>query len=95
VVLWTHITPSAQEPVTVSWVVATDPDLTQRVDEGEATTGPERDFTVKVLAEGLSPATTYYYRFVALGEVSRVGRTRTLPVGEVERLRLGVVSCSN
>jgi alkaline phosphatase D len=96
VLLWTRITSGlAQESVTVSWVVATDPDLTQLVDQGETTTGPERDFTVKVLAQGLSPSTTYYYRFVALGKASKVGRTRTLPVGEVERLRLGIVSCAN
>lgn len=96
VVLWTRITSGlSQDPVTVNWVVATDPDLRQRVDAGEATTGAERDFTVKVIAHGLNPATTYYYGFVALGDVSKVGRTRTLPVGEVERLRLGMLSCSN
>lgn len=97
VVLWTRITPSiVQRSVSVSWVVAIDPDLTQLVATGETTTDPERDFTVKVLAQGLNPGTTYYYQFVALGVASKVARTRTLPVGgDVERLRLGMVSCSN
>ena len=52
VILWTRITTSpSQDPVKVSWVVATDPDLTDRVDAGETTTGPQRDFTVKVPAQ--------------------------------------------
>jgi len=96
VVLWTRVTPTSPDnPVTVRWLVATDPGLTQTVAEGVAITGPQRDFTVKVLARKLNPATTYYYRFIALGEASEVGRTRTLPEGEVERLRLGMASCSN
>ncbi len=96
VILWTRVTtPTPQESVNVNWIVATDPDLNKRVAAGETTTGPKRDFTVKVLAQKLDPATTYYYRFVALGAASKVGRTRTLPVGEVERLRLGMLSCSN
>ena len=96
VVLWTRITVRhPRKPVKVKWVVATDPNLNHRVDAGVTVTGPARDFTVKVLARRLNPATTYYYRFFALGEASKVGRTRTLPVGDVERLRLGMVSCSN
>ena len=55
----------------------------------------ERDFTVKVDATGLEPDTTYYYRFSALGVQSAVGRTRTLPTGSVDHLRMGFCSCSN
>lgn len=96
VILWTRITPSdPKKQVTVNWVVATDPSLNHRIDAGVVFTGPERDFTVKILTQRLSPATTYYYRFFALGSASKVGRTRTLPVGNVERLRLGMLSCSN
>jgi alkaline phosphatase D len=96
VILWTRVTPKAATgSQTVSWVIARDPKLAQVVTRGEVQTGAARDFTVKVDATGLSPATSYYYRFESLGERSAIGRTRTLPQAGVSRLRLGVVSCSN
>ncbi len=95
VILWTRVTPEADGPIEVRWVVASDPELRDEVLEGTFTTGPERDYTVKVDVTGLSPATTYYYRFFALGGRSLVGRTRTAPSGAVERARFGVVSCSS
>lgn len=71
-----------------------------------------RDYTVKVdlgnselyrgtrFAGGemspLPPATVIYYRFRAGSQVSRVGRARTLGVGDqVEQARFAVASCSN
>lgn len=95
VILWTRVTPETEGPVEVRWVVASDPELRDELFEGTFTTGPERDYTVKVDVTGLSPATTYYYRFFALGGRSLVGRTRTAPSGAVERARFGVVSCSS
>jgi alkaline phosphatase D len=52
------------------------------------------DYTVKVDAAGLRPDTTYYYQFIAQGEASPIGRTRTLPY-ETDHVRLGLASCSN
>jgi alkaline phosphatase D len=96
VILWTRVTPPAPKPaVTVSYVVATDPALTQVVLRGSAKTNPARDYTVKVDPAGLKPATTYYYQFSAEGATSPVGRTRTLPTTGAEHLRMAVVSCSN
>jgi alkaline phosphatase D len=96
VILWTRVTPpSPVSVVNVSFVVATDPALTQVVTRGIAKTNPARDYTVKVDPAGLQPGTTYYYRFTADGENSPIGRTRTLPVGNVPRLRMAVASCSN
>ncbi len=43
----------------------------------------------------LRPGQTYYYRFSLYGDASPVGRTRTLPEGEVASASLAVVSCSN
>ena len=43
------------------------PDVHQVVARGETPTGAARDFTVKIDVSGLAPATTYYYRFEALG----------------------------
>jgi len=97
VVLWTRVTPSVagSEPITVEWAVALDEALTDVVASGSSTTDAEVDFTVKVDASGLSPGTTYYYRFRSGADDSPLGRTRTLPVGAVESARLAVVSCSN
>jgi alkaline phosphatase D len=96
VILWTHVAaPGLLEPVPVSWVLATDPDLREVVASGRLSTGPERDHTVKLDPVGLEPGRTYYYRFEARGERSPVGRTRTLPVGGIDRLRLAFCSCAN
>jgi alkaline phosphatase D len=96
VVLWTRVTPESRpKSVLVHYEVATDPQLRHIVDRGVMRTGPERDYTVKFDADGLRPATTYYYRFQARGVQSPTGRTRTLPESATTRLRLAVVSCSN
>lgn len=96
VILWTRVTPpSPVSVVEVQWLVATDPALSNVVLRGTTKTNPSRDYTVKVDPVGLRPGTTYYYRFAAGGEASPVGRTRTLPTGTPERLRMAVVSCSN
>ncbi|MEL7450738.1 MAG: alkaline phosphatase D family protein [Pseudomonadota bacterium] len=96
VILWTALRPElVTKRADVEWRVYADEALTQLVSGGTAPTDAERGFTVKVDAGGLQPGTTYYYQFAAAGAVSEVGRTRTLPASDVERVRLGVVSCSN
>ncbi|NGY03440.1 alkaline phosphatase D family protein [Solimonas terrae] len=96
VVLWTRISGVASDATaTVDYVVARDPQLGDVVKHGSVQTSAQRDFTVKVDATGLQPATTYYYRFHAGDLQSPIGRTRTLPVGSVDRLRIGVVSCAS
>lgn len=93
VVLWTRVTVPA--PLEVDWELASDPSFARVVRQGRVTAGPERDFTIKVLAEGLEPGGRYYYRFLAAGAMSPIGQTRTLPVGRVERLGIALASCSN
>lgn len=99
VIVWTRVTALAgarlDPTVEVRYEVARDTAFTMMVTSGAFNTTAERDYTVKVDLTGLSPATTYYYRFRALGMVSPVGRTRTAPRGEVAQVRLGVVSCSS
>jgi len=97
VILWTRITeivPSAEQ-IAVDWLVASDPAMTQIVRRGRQTTRAARDWTVKVDASGLQPATTYYYRFEALGAKSITGRTRTAPAAAVDNLRFAVLACSS
>ncbi len=93
VVLWTRV--SVPDPVEVDWELASDTGFTRIVQRGKVLTGPERDFTVKVLAEGLEPGGRYFYRFKVAGVTSPAGRTRTLPIGRVGRLGIALVSCSN
>ena len=94
VMLWTRVT-TPRNVAVVRWSVATDPSMSRIVARGEGPTAEVRDFTVKVDVTGLTPSTTYYYRFEAEGARSPIGRTRTLPRGRRARMRLGVVSCSN
>lgn len=95
VVLWTRITPETRLPeVEVQWEVASDKNFSRIVSKGSFTTGPERDYTVKVVADGLNAGTDYYYRFMGLNATSNTGHTRTAP-DQVEVMKLGIVSCSN
>lgn len=95
VVLWTRVTVADDAPVAVRWVVARDTELDDLVAEGRAEAVADHDHTVHVDVTGLEPATTYYYRFTAGDSTSVVGRTRTLPRGGVDRVRLAAVSCAN
>lgn len=94
VILWTRVTvPEAQE-LTVRWAIAADEALTQIVAQGQAQTSAAVDFTVKVDAEGLAAATTYYYGFWLDEVASPVGRTRTAPAGPVDRVDILFCSCA-
>lgn len=97
VILWTRVTVAdpGTAPIPVRWVVARDPGLRDVVSSGVQDALAARDWTVKVDAVGLEAATTYYYRFEALGARSIVGRTRTAPAGDADHLRFGVLSCSS
>ena len=99
VVLWTRVTPpatrSASGPIAVAWEIAADERMTTVLARGTAAAAPERDFTVKVDAGGLQPGRTYYYAFIAGGQRSPIGRTRTLRASGANHLRFAVVSCSN
>ena len=96
VVLWTRVTPGSAATIPVTWSVYRDTALTQRVTSGSFTTSEARDYTVKVVPTGLSPATTYYFQFAVGSTKSPVGRTRTAPAinATVERLRFAMTSCA-
>ncbi|MFO0690058.1 MAG: alkaline phosphatase D family protein [Myxococcota bacterium] len=96
VILWTRVTPPIRVPfVRGECRIYSDARLRRAVGRYRFVTGPWLDYTVKIDAFGLNPGTTYYYRFVALGEASPIGRTRTLPDGRPDHLRMAVASCSN
>jgi alkaline phosphatase D len=105
VVLWTRLAPRplepgggmAPEPVEVTWQVADDEGMTRVVRSGTVVANAAWGHSVHVEVEGLRPDRWYWYRFQAGGEVSRTGRTRTLPEpGSLpERLRFAFASCQN
>ncbi|MBX9797761.1 alkaline phosphatase D family protein [Sphingomonas sp.] len=94
--LWTRYVPASGDAATIRVELSETPDFA-RIAGGEAqTTGPWRDWTVKITVDGLKPATRYHYRFIAPdGSLSPVGQTRTLPQGPAKRFRAAVFSCSN
>lgn len=95
VILWTRVAPQRPGPQTVAWEIATDAAFRSIDGTGVFVTGQEHDYTVKVDAAGLRPDTVYYYRFRFGVQLSPTGRTRTLPEGTIEHVKLLVFSCSN
>ncbi len=105
VVLWTRLAPDPLHggglahagPIVVDWIVARDEGLRQVVRRGSDIARSQFAHSVHVEVEGLEPGRDYYYRFVAGGFASPVGRTRTAPPhdGQLDRLRLAFCSCAN
>jgi alkaline phosphatase D len=80
------------EAVPVRWEVARDVRFLDFVRRGETLAAPELGHVT-----GLEPDRWYYYRFIAGGEVSPIGRTRTFPpIGApTDRLRFAFASCQH
>ncbi|HEY6178915.1 MAG TPA: alkaline phosphatase D family protein, partial [Kofleriaceae bacterium] len=98
VILWTRRPPvsgSTAQRVTVE--VAGDPAFDHVVASTSAALSAASDWTVRILAAGLSPARVYWYRFVDdRGNGSRVGRTITAPApGDPRPVQFAFVSCQN
>jgi len=103
VVLWTRLAPRplepgggmGTEPVEVSWQIADDEAMTRVVQQGTATANAAWAHSVHIEVEGLRPDRWYWYRFKAGGEVSPIGRTRTMPPAGAAggRLRFAFASC--
>jgi alkaline phosphatase D len=103
VALWTRLAPHPLAPsgglgphsIPVRWEVAADEAMKKTVVSGTAYAGADWAHSVHVEAAGLEPARWYWYRFTAGDAQSPVGRTRTAPAGNVERLRIAVASCQH
>ena len=94
VLLWTRY--ASADETKLKWEMAEDAAFTHVVVQGEATASPANDSCARAWAKGLKPGKWYFYRFIAPdGEKSPVGRTKTLPVGKVDKFRIAVFSCSN
>ncbi len=94
--LWTRYVPADGGAAKLRVELSETEDFARVVAGGQAITGPWRDHTAKITVEGLAPGTRYFYRFIAPdGAFSPVGRTKTLPQGDVREFRIAVFSCSN
>ncbi|MXZ13159.1 MAG: alkaline phosphatase [Candidatus Dadabacteria bacterium] len=96
VVVWTRVTPlTSQKRAKVRVEVASDEKFESLVYSSVQTATAKRDYTVKIDVKGLSAGTVYYYRFRSGKVTSAIGRTKTLPQGDVNSVKLAVFSCSN
>lgn len=95
VILWTHASGPDASDVEIFYEIGETPDLGVRVAVGRIMATADQDYTAKIDVTGLTPGTTYYYRFWALGRSTAIGRTRTLPEGGVDRVRMAITSCSS
>ncbi len=97
IVLWTRVTPPDMQPVAVNWELSTSATFSSLQASGAASAVAASDYTVKIIPEGLAANTTYYFRFSVNGGaiVSPVGKTKTLPTGNVSQARFAVFSCAN
>ncbi len=103
--LWTRLAPRPFDedggmnpaPVAVRWQVADDEGFARIRAEGRTQAEAAHAHSVHVDAAGLEPGRHYFYRFIAGGAVSPVGRTRTAPAPGMMpgRLRLASVGCQN
>lgn len=99
-VIWTRLPPVARSkfgPTEVHYEINTSPaflscDARQR---GVVFTDASKDFTVRHLAKGLDPYTTYYYRFWSGPYVSVTGRAKTAASAHtpLHKMSIAVVTC--
>ena len=94
VVIWTRMS-GLTKSHSVSWQLALDSTFQRIISHGSETTNQYEDYTVKAVVAGLEPGKNYFYRFSCRGVTSPIGRTRTLPKGDIGSLGLALASCSN
>jgi alkaline phosphatase D len=100
-VIWTRLAPDPlapdgglpATPFDVKWQVSSTPDMSRIDREGVAIASPAYAHAVHVEVDGLRPGRHYFYRFIAGGAASRIGRSKTLPAAGAQRLRFGSAGC--
>jgi alkaline phosphatase D len=104
IVLWARLDPSAldqagalRSPVPVRWELSEDERFRRIVRKGSQIAQPDLGHSVHAEIEGLRPGRQYWYRFMAGGEVSPTGRTKTAPAdgGSLRRLQFAFASCQH
>ena len=107
VILWTRLAPEPLAPggaggmpaeqLEVVWEVSETDTFDELSAGGTAAATPLHAHCVHVDVTGLSPSTTYWYRFRVGPHTSPTGRTRTMPAttGPPGQIVLGHASCQN
>ena len=95
VIIWTRITSNTQKPISGRWEVSKTENFSRIKRRGHFTTDASKDYTVKIDVPRLKSGKPYFYRFRVGDIISAVGKTKTLPKGDLDQARFAVVSCSN
>ncbi|HSN98689.1 MAG TPA: alkaline phosphatase D family protein [Candidatus Nanopelagicales bacterium] len=102
VILWTRVDPpnGKGRDVGLRVEVSTREDFAEIVVSAPVKARAQYDHCAKAKVKGLSPATTYYYRFLydhgGRRHASRTGRTRTAPAPDADvPVRFAFVSCQD
>jgi alkaline phosphatase D len=97
VLLWTRRPFESGDQARLLVEVAEDEDFKQVIASAPAIVSAVSDWTCRVLAGNLKPATVYWYRFTdEMGQTSRVGRTITAPTADDPRpVKFAFISCQN
>jgi alkaline phosphatase D len=104
IVLWTRLIDDGlfsshlpNEPIEVKWELAKDQKFSQIIQSGLSLAVPALAYSVHVEVNQLPANQWFFYRFLVGGEVSAVGKTRTLPAPKqaVDHLKLAYASCQN
>lgn len=103
IVLWTRLAPRPDEDgggmaataAPVRWQVAADEKFQRIVREGVELADPTTAHSVHAEVGGLAPGRPYFYRFIAGGIASPIGRTRTAPApgSTPDAVRIAQVGC--
>jgi alkaline phosphatase D len=86
-----------QQDIALRFELAFDDKFRRVLRKGELIARADLAHSVRVQVRGLDPAHDYFYRFIADGEVSGVGRTRTLPApnGKPGEFRIALACCQH
>ena len=103
-VIWTRIVPDPlglEDPlpgsIDVDWEVSEDETFSKILRRGRKRATADWAHSVHVEVAGLQPNRTYFYRFLADGQTSPTGVSRTAPtyLSSVDRAKFGIVTCQH
>lgn len=99
VIIWTRATPTADiaddKEFNIDFEVAKDIAFSDIVRKETVNTSKAKDYTVKIDVQELESGTVYYYRFKSGDVVSDIGKTKTLAVGNIDKVKMAVFTCAN
>ncbi len=99
VVLWTRVArpKGSRRSVSVRWEISENDRFTRIVRRGSSLAPASLGHSVHAEVAGLRPGREYWYRFMAAGHASPVGRTRTAPAqaAALGELDFAFASCQN